>query len=79
VVRRYSNCTELLKRKGENKNNCLDIGFCICYSVFSNRVSLEKMKKNKKMDAIDVNARALIAFSLTMILAILAYVFFFRG
>jgi len=37
------------------------------------------MKKNKKIDAIDVNARALIAFSLTMILAILAYVFFFRG
>ena len=33
-------------------------------------------KKTKKIDLIDVNARAAIAFALTMILAVLTYIAF---
>lgn len=40
-----------------------------------------KKKKNeyKGVDLLDVNARAAIAFTLTMILAILVYVVFFKN
>ncbi len=33
---------------------------------------------NKKIDLLDVNARAIIAFSLTLIVALLVYIAFFK-
>lgn len=42
------------------------------------KIMKKKKKVSKEVDLLDVNARAAIAFSLTMILAILMYVVFFK-
>jgi len=61
----------------EEEDN-IDRGYRSCYTFFVTSLSLKELIMNKQVDVLDANARAIIAFSLSIIALVLVYLTFFK-
>ncbi len=84
-------CAYLFRRKGDKKICRLDSRYIACYILFNSSIYFQKIinyyvyterpkgaNVRNKIDILDVNARAIIAFTSVVIALLLAYAIFLK-